>query len=65
MQDVWTGFVVFTLRDQPEIVVAVKGKALHVYQTRSSYGLRGNQDGFVKELWRQSNTGKKEPFQNI
>lgn len=50
MQDVWTGFVVFTLRDQPAIMVAVKGKSLHVYQTRSSYGLIGNKDGFVKEL---------------
>lgn len=26
MQGVWAGFVVFTLRDQTEIVVAVKGK---------------------------------------
>lgn len=50
MQDVWAGFVVFTLRDQTSIVVAVKGKALRAYQTRSSYGLIGKKDGFVKEL---------------
>lgn len=66
MQDVWAGFVVFTLRDQTSIVVAVKGKALRAYQTRSSHGLIGKKDGFVKELWRpDSNTGKKKPFQNI
>lgn len=50
MKDVWTGFVVFTLRGQTAIVVAVKGKALHAYQTRSFYGLIGNKNGFIKEL---------------
>lgn len=47
MPSVLAGFVVFTLRDQTEIVVAVEGKALHAYQTRSPYGLIGNKDGFV------------------
>lgn len=50
MQYVWAGFVVVTLRDQTAIVVAIKGKALHAYQTRSSYSLIRNKDGFVKEL---------------
>lgn len=41
-------FVVFTMTDQKKIVVAVEGKSLCAYRTRSSCDFIGNKDVFCQ-----------------
>jgi len=50
MQGALARFAVFTWTDQKEIVVAVEGKSLHAYRTRSSCGVVGNKDVSCQEV---------------
>lgn len=66
MQGILAWFVVFTLRHQKEIVVAVEEKALRDYWTRSSSDFIGNKDVFCQGAMKiETKTGKNDCFQNI